>query len=151
MFVSEFANAGNLESRAANDFGPVTTKISSKVWRRPGPALWETHVFLWESSKRLSVNGSLRNLPPQSVSHRAAAANAPNFNGHQRYSNSLREAAATRTDLEDNQRYSKSLQKTACSHNFENHHTIAAVLPWQQGPATKMIIHPPIAAEISEN
>ncbi|KAH9403191.1 hypothetical protein TYRP_015068 [Tyrophagus putrescentiae] len=66
-----------------SNFGPITTKISSKVWKRPGPALWETHVFLWELSKRLSVNGNLRNSPPQSVSRRAAAANAPNFNVHQ--------------------------------------------------------------------
>ncbi|KAH9396942.1 hypothetical protein TYRP_003242 [Tyrophagus putrescentiae] len=59
-----------------SDFGPVTTKISPKVWRRPGPALWETHVFLWERSKRMSVNGNLRNSPPQGVSRRKALAAA---------------------------------------------------------------------------
>ncbi|KAH9406684.1 hypothetical protein TYRP_013667 [Tyrophagus putrescentiae] len=64
----------------------------------------------------MSVNGSLRNSPPQSVSHRATAANALNFNVHQRYFNSLHEAAATRTDLEDNQRYSKSPAKKRFVH-----------------------------------
>ncbi|KAH9406587.1 hypothetical protein TYRP_013568 [Tyrophagus putrescentiae] len=45
----------------------------------------------------MSVNGSLRNLPPQSVSLRATAANTINFNGHQQYSNSRRKTAVTRT------------------------------------------------------
>ncbi|KAH9409978.1 hypothetical protein TYRP_009726 [Tyrophagus putrescentiae] len=84
-----------------SDFGIVTTKISPEIWRRPGPALWETHIFLWERSKRMPVNGSLRNSPPQSVNRRAAADNAANFNSHQRYFNSRRKTAATRTDLKD--------------------------------------------------
>ncbi|KAH9400241.1 hypothetical protein TYRP_001801, partial [Tyrophagus putrescentiae] len=100
MFVN--LSALRVTNRFFSDFRPVTTKISPKVWRRPGPALWETLVFLWERSKRMLVNaGSLRQSPLQGMSRRAAAVNAPNFNGHQRYSNGRREAAATRTDLEN--------------------------------------------------